>query len=275
MKRAELEKLIADLGIAPSKALGQNFLVDENFLDFIVREAAPKPGDRILEVGPGLGALTSRLLASGASVTAIEFDRKLAAWNRKTFVPRGLRLIEGDACRTDIAAVWGPGVPFRLISNLPYSAGTVIVANMLDLETPPSDMLLLLQKEVAFRFAADPGTEDYSALSVRIQNSYDVEILRKAIPGALFFPRPEVESALIRMTIRADIPSAPMRRKLTLLTRTAFAHRRKKMFKPLTAFAPPEKLREALEQAEIDPDTRAERVTPAQFRRLAELLFQA
>lgn len=275
MKRADLEKLIGQLGIAPSKARGQNFLVDENFLDFIVREAHPAPEDRILEVGPGLGALTARLLASGASVTAIELDRKLAEWNRRTFVPRGLRLIEGDACRTDIPAIWGPGVPFRLISNLPYSAGTVIIANMLDLETPPSDMLVLLQKEVAFRFAAQPGTEDYSALSVRLQNSYSVEILRKAVPGSLFFPRPEVESALIRMTFRPDAPSVEVRRRLSLLTRAAFAHRRKKMFKPLTAFASPEKLRDAMAQSGIDPETRAERVTPEEFRHLTELLFQS
>ncbi len=272
MKRAELEELIKKLGIAPNKALGQNFLIDENFLDAIIREAGIKPDDHIIEVGPGLGALTTRLIASGADVTAIEFDRKLAEWVRSTLVPRGLRLIEGDACKVDFPSVYGPETEFRLISNLPYSAGTVIVANMLDLPLPPKDMLILLQKEVAFRFAAEPGTDDYSALSVRIQNLYDVKIVRKAIPPGLFYPKPEVDSALIHLVRKEEYPSAEFRKYLTRLSRTAFAHRRKKMFKQVTEMTSPEKLAKSLETLGISPDIRAERVTPEQFRKLAELL---
>ena len=118
MKRADLEALLSRYGIAPSKALGQNFLIDENFLDYIARETNAKPEERILEVGPGLGVLTTRLIASGANVTAIELDRKLAAYLRTSMVPRGLHLIEGDACKVDIPAIF-QGQDFRLISNLP------------------------------------------------------------------------------------------------------------------------------------------------------------
>ena len=137
MKKTDLIKLIEKLGIAPSKKLGQNFLIDDQFLDWIIRHADIQLGEPILEVGPGLGALTGRLLAAGARLTAIEFDRKLAEYMRNTLVPRGLVLIEGDACKVKMESVFGPGVDFRVISNLPYSAGTIVVANLLDLALPP------------------------------------------------------------------------------------------------------------------------------------------
>ena len=248
------------------------FPTDENFLDFISREAGPAEGDRILEVGPGLGVLTSRLLASGAQVTAVELDGKLAAWLRTTLVPRGLRLIEGDACRVDVASIFGPETPFRLISNLPYSAGTVVVARMLDLLTPPSDMLVLLQKEVALRLAAEPGTPDYSALSVRIQASYEVSLPRKTVPPALFYPRPEVDSSLVKMVRKEPCEPQEFRMFLSRFVRTAFAHRRKKMFRQLTALADPDKLRDAMARTDVDPETRAERVSPEQFVAMAKIL---
>lgn len=272
MKHAELEELLGRLGITPSRALGQNFLTDENFLDFISREAGPAEGDRILEVGPGLGVLTSRLLASGAQVVAVELDGKLASWLRTTLVPRGLRLIEGDACRVDVASIFGPETPFRLISNLPYSAGTVVVARMLDLLTPPSDMLVLLQKEVALRLAAEPGTPDYSALSVRIQASYEVTLPRKTVPPALFYPRPEVDSSLVKMVRKEPCEPQEFRLFLSRFVRTAFAHRRKKMFRQLTALADPDKLRDAMARTDVDPETRAERVSPEQFVAMAKIL---
>lgn len=275
MKRADLENLIARLGIAPNKQLGQNFLTDENFLDYIAREAAIQPADHIIEVGPGLGALTTRLVASGAPVTAIEFDRKLAAWIRNTLAPKGLRLIEGDACKVDFPSIYGADTEFRLISNLPYSAGTVIVADMLDLDRPPLDMLILLQKEVAFRFAAEPGTDDYGALSVRIQNCYTVDILKKAVPGSLFFPKPEVESALIHLKRKEPVQNGEFRRYFSRFVKAAFAHRRKKMFKQLTQIVSAEALQAAMGKAGVDPETRAERVTPAQFLSMAQELYTA
>ena len=182
MKKAELSALMDSLGIAPSKKLGQNFLIDDNFLDSIIRIADIKPDDKVIEVGPGFGALTERLLKTGASVAAIEFDRKLAAWLRLTYANRGLCLIEGDACKIDVAGIYGADTPFRLISNLPYSAGTVIVANMLALKTPPSEMFIMLQKEVGMRFAAKEDTDEYGALTVRIQAMYQVELVKMAPP---------------------------------------------------------------------------------------------
>ena len=107
MNKKQLVSLMESLGVAPSKKLGQNFLVDANFIESIVRAAKIQPGDRILEVGPGFGALTSELLKTGAEVTAIEFDRKLAAWLRECYKNTALRLIEGDACKVNIPAIYG------------------------------------------------------------------------------------------------------------------------------------------------------------------------
>ena len=196
MVKAELKPLLERLGIAPSKRLGQNFLVDDQFRAKILHEADPKPGQTILEIGPGLGAITRGLVASGADVTAIEFDRKIAEYLRTAVVPLGLHLIEADACRVKYADLFSGD--FRVVSNLPYSAGTIVIAKLLDLELPPADMLLMLQKEVAERFLSAPGTADYSALTVRIAAVYTGRIVRM-VPPEVFYPEPSVESALFAL----------------------------------------------------------------------------
>ena len=267
MVKAELKPLLEKLGIAPSKRLGQNFLVDDQFRAKIIHEADPKPGQTILEIGPGLGAITRGLVASGADVTAIEFDRKIAEYLRTAVVPLGLHLIEADACRVKYAELF-PG-DFRVVSNLPYSAGTIVIAKLLDLETPPADMLLMLQKEVAERFLAAPGTADYSALTVRIAAVYDGRIVRM-VPPEVFYPEPSVESALFALVRKPVIPPQNIRIILSRLARTSFAHRRKKMFKQAAAVFGADVIAAAMADASVDPDIRAERVTPAQFIRMAE-----
>ena len=274
MNKKQLTALMESLGVAPSKKLGQNFLVDQNFVESIVRDAKIRPDDRILEIGPGFGALTGLLLETGAQVAAIEFDRKLAAWLRERYKATGLNLIEGDACKVNIPAIYGESTPFRLISNLPYSAGTVIVANMLTLKTPPAEMLVMLQKEVGMRLAASAGEEEYGALSVRVQNMYQVKCVRIA-PPELFFPRPDVDSVVLRLTLREDRPEPELFKRLTTLVKLSFAHRRKKMFKQAAAGFEAEKLASAMERLGVDRDIRAEKVTPEQFRKLAELLAES
>jgi len=269
MVKAELKPLLERLGIAPSKRLGQNFLVDDQFRAKIIHEADPKPGQTILEIGPGLGAITRGLVASGANVTAIEFDRKIAAYLRTAVVPLGLHLIEADACRVKYAELF-PG-DFRVISNLPYSAGTIVIAKLLDLETPPADMLLMLQKEVAERFLAGPGTPDYSALTVRISAVYTGRIVRM-VPPEVFYPEPTVESALFALVRKPEIPPQNIRIILSRLARTSFAHRRKKMFKQAASVFGSDLIAAAMADASVDPDIRAERVTPEQFVRMAEYI---
>ena len=269
MVKAELKPLLERLGVAPSKRLGQNFLVDDQFRAKILHEADPKPGQTILEIGPGLGAITRGLVASGADVTAIEVDRKLAEYLRTAVVPLGLHLIEADACRVKYDELF-PG-DFRVISNLPYSAGTIVIAKLLDLETPPADMLLMLQKEVAERFLSAPGTPDYSALTVRIAAVYTGRIVRM-VPPEVFYPEPSVESALFALVRKPEIPPKDIRILLSRLARTSFAHRRKKMFKQAAAVFGADVIAAAMADASVDPDIRAERVTPEQFIRMAEFI---
>lgn len=270
MTKNELKSLMEHLGVAPSKKLGQNFLIDEQFLTLIVREAAPQTGQKILEVGPGFGALTRGLAASGCELTAIEFDRKLAAYLRSAIAPLGVKLIEADACRVDYQELY-QGQDFRVISNLPYSAGTIVVTKLLELENPPTDFLLMLQKEVAMRFIAEPGTDDYSSLSVRILASYEGQIVRN-VPPEVFFPVPGVDSALLALKRRDNILPQTVRQTLSKLTRTGFAHRRKKMFKQIAAVFDADSVRAAMAEADVDPDIRAERVTVEQFVKMAEFL---
>lgn len=271
MNKHELAFLMTSLGMSPSKKMGQNFLVDENFLDWMGREAKIQPGDRVLEVGPGFGALTSKLMAGGAELVSIEFDRKLCEWLKKHYVPKGLRLVEGDACRTDVASIFGKGVPFRFISNLPYSCGSVMIAKLLELETLPTDMMVMLQKEVAQRLTAPADGADYNSLSVRAQVSYAVEII-KGVPPNVFHPKPEIDSAVLRFRQRQQVPSHKERVLLSQLSRVAFSKRRKKMFKQIAAIFGDEAVTKAMAGASVDPDIRAEKVTVRQFARMASLI---
>ena len=271
MKNAEMNQILTAAGVRPNRKLGQNFLIDANFLDWIVRESGAAPGAKILEVGPGFGALTERMLAEGATVTAVEFDHRIAEWLRQNLCPKGLNLIEGDACRVKLDEIY-PETDYKMVSNLRYSAGTVVVANLLDSPNPPEEMVIMLQKEVALRLAAEPGSHDYGALSVRVQVLYEATPLRIA-PPEMFHPRPEVDSCVIRLKRLADPPSSEYRKKLSQVVRLAFGQRRKKMIKQLSRLFGKDKINEIYEQVGLKEDIRAERVTVAQFQQLTDLLI--
>ena len=271
MKNAEMNLLLSAAGVRPNRKLGQNFLIDENFLDWIVRESGASPGVKILEVGPGFGALTGRMLAQGAAVTAVEFDRRIAEWLRRNLVPSGLNLVEGDACRIKLDEIY-PDSSYRLVSNLPYSAGTIVVANLLDSGNPPEEMLIMLQKEVALRLAAEPGTGDYGALSVRVQTLYEAHPLRIA-PPEMFHPRPEVDSCVIRLKRLESYPPAEYRKKLSRVVRLAFGQRRKKMIKQLAGAFGRDVAEEIYRETGLSEDIRAERVSVALFQRITDFLL--
>ena len=272
MKKSELTSLLRALGVEPSKKLGQNFLVDENFLDWIVKEAGAAPGERIIEVGPGFGALTGRMLELGADVTALEFDHRICEWLRSVLVPKGLKLVEGDACKIDFKQIHGNGVPYRMVSNLPYSAGTVVVAKLLESEQPPEELIIMLQKEVAMRLASKEGEEEYGALSVRAGASYEVTPLRM-VPPQLFYPKPEVDSCVIRMKKRKDMPDHAFRVLLSQVTRLAFSQRRKKMIKQLASVFGKETVLKVYDLCDIPEDIRAERVSVEKFMKLTAFFF--
>jgi 16S rRNA (adenine1518-N6/adenine1519-N6)-dimethyltransferase len=273
MSRAgELRGLLASLGVHPSRGLGQNFLVDGNMLEALVRHAAPSPGQVVLEVGPGTGLLTARLLAAGCQVTAIELDHRLAAYLRQRFAGEsGFRLIEEDACRADYPKLFG-AAPFRCIANLPYSCSTPFLAAMAELDHAPTDLHVLLQREMAERLAAAPGTPDYGAVSVRVQLRYSVRVLR-TVPAQVFWPPPAVASAFARFELLPEGYPAAQRRLAGELAGVVFAQRRKQAAKLLARhLGDAARAQELLRSAGLSPEARGEVFTVADFARLAACL---
>lgn len=263
---AELEKL----GMRPGRGLGQNFLMDSNLLDWIVRHSAPSADEHILEVGPGFGALTGKLLATGARVTAIEFDHRLADYLREKYKDTSLRLIEADACKVNYAELFPAGTKFRAIANLPYSISSIFIAKMLELECGPEYMLFMLQREMGERLAAAPGCKDYGALSVRTSLDHDVKI-EKIVPPEVFHPAPEVESALVSLT-RIRQRNVNEVKRISSVTKLAFSQRRKQMGKVLAGSYGREKVEAAFAAAGIQWEIRPDRVSPEQFAVIAENL---
>lgn len=266
--------LLRDRGIRPSKALGQNFLADGNVLDRIVEEAGVGPGTGVVEVGPGLGALTARLLRAGARVTAIEKDPALQPLLRDRFAgePR-FSLVCADALAVDLADFFEGGAA-HLVSNLPYSVGTRVVLDAATCRTPPERMVLLLQKEVGRRFAAPEGAPDRGSVSVALQRRYDVSLARDVAPSC-FVPRPEVVSSVV-VLVRHRRSELPPDRAAAFdaLVKAAFLHRRKQLASSLRSAGPLSRdsgfVRAALAAADAPETARPEDLSLAQWLAFAE-----
>ena len=238
-----------------------------------MRTSGAKPGDNILEVGPGFGALTEKLLGAGANVTAIEFDHRLAEYLRGKFPGGQLRIIEKDACKVDYDALFPVGTPFSSVANLPYAVSSVFIAKLLAQANLPARMLFMLQKEMGERLAAKPGCKAYGALSVQCQVLYDVEIVR-IVPPEVFYPAPEVDSAIVafKRHNKFDL-SVEARRTLTSFVKLVFTQRRKQMGKVLSRGGyKPESVEKAFAACNINMEIRPDRVDPANFCALAEIL---
>ncbi len=267
MNKQELFAALESLGMRPGRGLGQNFLLDHNLLECIVRSSGIKPGMNVLEVGPGFGALTALMLDAGAEVYAIEFDRRLAGYLRNTLGNRAnFHLIEGDACKVPLEGVLP--TPFHAVANLPYAVSSVFIARLLELPEPPESCFFMLQKEMAQRLAAVPGTGNYGALSVRAQLVYDLT-LERIVPPEVFFPPPEVESALLRGTLKNQRPPREVRERTGKAAKVAFNQRRKKIVNSLGPLYGADNVRAALEALGLAADIRPERLTAAQFVALA------
>jgi 16S rRNA (adenine1518-N6/adenine1519-N6)-dimethyltransferase len=224
----QLRRLLAAEHLRPRKALSQNFLTDAAALDAIVAAAELQPGDRVLEVGPGLGVLTRRLLAAGASVLAVEIDPRLAAWLRRELaeVP-GFDLIEADALTLHPREVF-PAESFKLVANIPYHITSPLLHAFLEGERPPEVAVLLVQAEVAERVAAPPGQMSY--LSVFVQNLASAEVVAR-VPPAAFEPAPDVDSAVLRLRRRAEppVPLGSGREPFYRIVQAGFRQRRKQI----------------------------------------------
>lgn len=257
-------------GFHPNKTLGQNFLIDRNILEAIVAETGAGEGSRVLEVGPGLGVLTEGLLQRGARVTAVEKDPALAAWLRESLCkefPDTLELREGDALEADWSTLLAQGFD-AFASNLPYSVGTRILMDLLGYANAPTRLVMLVQREVADRLAAPPGSPDRGTASVWAQLDYDVRVARLVKP-ACFWPPPEVTSAVVTMTRHGrSTLDAPGKTFLRALVKQVFTQRRKQLGTVLRKA--PEPFRNLNpEAAGIAPTRRAETLSLAEWEALA------
>jgi len=269
-----VRRTLKNAGLRARHAMSQNFLADPDVLEAILAEAAPAPGSRVLEIGPGLGLLTGGLLDAGAEVTAVELDRGLAAFLRDRFAGQleadRLRLIEGDALDLDLTSIVPP--PYDVVANLPYHITSPILHRLLG-ETPrPERLVLMVQREVAERIAAPPGGMSY--LSVFVQYHARVRIAFEVAPEA-FEPEPAVRSAVIVVEpYPADdrLPSPEAEDALWRLVQASFRERRKMIHNVLARQLPvePAQVTAALAAAGIAPDRRPQTVAVGEWLALLE-----
>jgi 16S rRNA (adenine1518-N6/adenine1519-N6)-dimethyltransferase len=252
----------------PRKRFGQHFLHDQGILRRIVEAIAPKPDDRIVEIGPGEGALTLPLLRAAGHMTAIELDRdlieSLAARARDI---GALNIISADVLKVDFGDLAGD-TQLRVVGNLPYNISTPILFHCLEYAGSIRDMHFMLQKEVVDRMAAPPGSKTYGRLSVMLQLRCAVEPLFKVPPGA-FRPPPKVDSAIVRLTpLPAHLLPDSDAKLIERLVRAAFGQRRKTLSNALRDLATARQI----DAAGIDPRARAEQLAPSAFVALARVL---
>ena len=229
MRLAEVRRLIAELDLRPSKALGQNFLIDGNILQIILREADVRGDETVVEIGPGLGMLTVELLGRAKHLVAIEKDARLCAHLSRRFPE--LDLIEGDAIEVALPKC------DKVVANLPYSISTPILQRFVEGDVKPRAIIVTLQREVAQRLAAGPRTKDYGALTLFTQLYYHVTVVHVVSPSC-FFPAPRVESAIVALNRRDPrvklMPGAPFHK----IVRLGFSQRRKMLGKMLAECGP-------------------------------------
>lgn len=262
---ADIRRLLESYGLEPSKALGQHFLADPNIVDKIVRVADVSAGDRVLEVGAGTGTLTQALVESGASVVAIEFDRGLAQVLRDLF-ENSIEVIEADVMKVDLDDVLGTE-QWTLVANLPYNVGTALLLDVLRKHPQVTRLVVMIQREVADRLCALPGSRIYGIPSV-IAGLYAETSIAFGVPPQVFIPPPDVQSAVVDIRRRTDVSEAAGR--AVQLAETAFQQRRKMLRRSLAGVLSDPTA--TLTAAGIDPTARAEQLSPDDFIRLAEIV---
>ncbi len=250
------------------KRFGQNFLHDAGVIQRIVQSVSPQPGQRIVEIGPGQGAITLPLLEACGKLDVVELDRDLIQPLRNKVAGIGELIIhQQDVLKFDFRALAGSD-HLRVVGNLPYNISTPLLFHLIDQSSVIQDMHFMLQKEVVDRMAAVPGNRDYGRLSVMIQYHCKVDPLFRVKPGA-FTPAPKVESAVVRLTPWQQPPARlDDLASLSLLVRTAFSQRRKTLRNTLKTLLPAEQI----EAAEVDPGARPETISLEQYIRLANRL---
>ena len=256
--------------IKMSKKLGQNFLIKRGIVDEIVHAAELTPGEPVLEVGPGIGTLTQGLAQSGADVTAIELDRRLLEVLDTTLASYdNVRIVHGDVLKLDVPSIM-IHKPFKVVANLPYYITTPIIMSLLESKLPIERLVVMVQKEVALRMVAKPGTKDYGALSVAVQYYTEPDIVLD-VPPKSFLPAPAVTSSVIRCVLRDKPPVDVIDEKLFFrVVKAGFAQRRKTFSNTMkTTGLSKDRIEELLAKANIDGQRRGETFTLQEFADVA------
>ena len=273
LSRRQLRLLLDEHGLAPSRALGQNFVVDPNTVRRIARLSGVGPDTSVVEIGAGLGALTLALAETGAHVTAVEIDRGLVPLLRAQVEAQGVRVVEADALTLDWDELLSSSsstpndTSWAMVANLPYNVAVPVVLRALDEAPKVVSMFVMVQREVGERLAAEPGDEAYGAVSVKVAYHATARVVGR-VPASVFVPRPAVESALVRIERRPVVavdPAVVPADRLFELVRAGFGQRRKMLRQSLAGIVPPE----AFTAAGVDPEARAETLGVQEWGRLA------
>jgi 16S rRNA (adenine1518-N6/adenine1519-N6)-dimethyltransferase len=274
---SDVRTLVTQLGFHPSRALGQNFLIDRNILDILIESANVSPDDVVLEVGPGLGVVTEVLLEQAGQLIAVEKDHRLHAYLETLLTGHdNLDLIQGDVLDVGISALLARGVN-KVVSNLPYSPGSRILLDLICDAAAPRDIAVTVQLEVAQRITAPPGSKTYGLMGVWCQLHCDVALVKVISPNC-FWSRPDVKSAIVTLRRRPKaLLSAPQEKLFYALTRYAFQQRRKQLASCLAKAPAPLKVdadrcRSLLTELGATPDARPEALSVDQWCRLTEAL---
>ena len=269
-------------GFTFKKSFGQNFLTDTNILQKIVDTAEIDKKINVIEIGPGIGALTEFLAESAAEVMAFEIDDRLVPILADTLRDfDNVTVVNQDILKVDlaqyIAEFKNPDLPVKVVANLPYYITTPILMHLIESGIPFSEFVVMMQKEVADRISAEPNTKSYGSLSIAVQY-YMTAKVAFIVPRTVFVPAPNVDSAILKM-VRRDQPAVEVQDEKFFfkVSKASFVHRRKTLWNNLTShFGKSEetkvKLTAALEQAELSPSVRGEALTLADFARLADAL---
>ncbi|MDF9407092.1 16S rRNA (adenine(1518)-N(6)/adenine(1519)-N(6))-dimethyltransferase RsmA [Pelotomaculum isophthalicicum JI] len=281
---AVVRDLLSRNKLSCRKSLGQNFLIDSNIINKIIEAADLSAGDLVVEIGPGLGALTARIARSAGKVLAVEVDRGLLPLLAEVVEGAGdVEIIHGNALEIDFDNLvliktggrFGRGSgQYKLVANLPYYITSPLLINILQERYNLSRMVVMVQSEVADRLGAAPGTKDYGVLSVIVQYFTDVKVLFR-VPRTVFYPSPAVDSAVVRLILRPPLEPVQDEKTFFKVVRAAFGKRRKTLLNSLTDSGfgiEKEVWRAVLESSAIDPGRRGETLCLAEFARLTGCL---
>jgi 16S rRNA (adenine1518-N6/adenine1519-N6)-dimethyltransferase len=271
--RAELERR----GLTLKKRWGQNFLINRGARESLVALLSPSAGERVWEIGPGLGAMTELLLDSGAECLAFEVDRGLCRFLEQTYQGRsGFALVVGDFVKTWREARAAHGDPQLILGNLPYRSASLMIVDMIEGGLRPRRAVLTVQREAALRMCSPPGLKSYSSFSVLCQAAFEVKMRGDLRPGS-FYPAPDVISSIVELVPRADAPTGSSLELLSAIARGLFAARRKTIRNNVAAVLLPagterEDVLRALAKEGVDLGGRAEELSPETFVRAAKEL---